>query len=960
MTTTNGRASRSGDAARGLAVALTLATGFSALVYEVAWERYLAILLGSHSEATAAVLGIFLAGLSYGYALFGRVSRRLVARSGPRGEPAHLLRTYGIVEIGIGLYAFAFPLVFAAVWSFSVHLPHRPEWLSFAVDVVLSAILILPPTILMGGTIPLLTQGLATGLADSTRFHALVYGSNTAGAFFGALAAAFFLIPRLGLTGAMLAMGAVNLAAGVAFVRLQPAGSGAGWATVESDPRAPVRGVRTFAVAVLLIGFAMMALQTTINRVVALAVGASPFTFATVVATFVLSIAVGSLVVSALDRIHPAVLPATQWCLVAYLLALERVVPDSGYWFHLLRSAFRDEPELFLPYRFAVFLALCSVLLLPLALSGAALPLVFHRLRNEVGELGRVAGRIYSQNTLGSLLGALLGGYALLFWLELHHVYRLAVLALAVAAAILTLRCLPRRRGLAVGGLLTALVVLVLLPAWSIPRVTAGAFRARQPRTGTFDGPGAFYEAFLGPRPERNILFHDDDPSATVTVVTTPGEGRAIIVNGKSDGNVPDENVTMVLIGLLPAMLAENAERAFVIGYGTGLTAGALATLDSVVEVVCAEISPGVIRAAPLFEALNLGAASNPKTRLLRADAYRSLLRSEGSFDVIASEPSNPWVSGVEMLFSREFLLAARARLSPGGVYAQWFHTYETDARTLALVLGTYRSVFDRVAVWSTMKGDVLLLGFRSADTEADLERLERRFGDPRFRSLLEWVGIDSLPALLAHERIPSGVIGEIDLPDEVHTLLHPRLNHRAARAFFAGKAAELPVTVHRPAAEAGARSSLLGRLLRERRVVLTDGDWVEIAEQGCRIDPRVCAVFLARWRHERGESAELTDAIAQARRSTAGAPALADEELGRLLVLFGENPPEGADYDTAYGLLETFTLSYSHAFPFRSEPLRAAWRRCASDPRCAQRLPLVESLGMDALNQGERPNRRT
>jgi spermidine synthase len=443
--------------ARRPALALTLLTGFSGLVYEVAWQKYLASLLGSHSEATAAVLGLFLGGLSLGYALFGRVSQRIAERSG--GRKGRLLLAYGFVEAAIGALALAFPWLFSAVQAFSLWLPVASPGLSFGIDVMLSALLIGPPAVLMGGTIPLLTQALAHDVEDATRFHALVYAFNTAGAFAGALAAGFFVLPALGLAGSVVAMGLVNLAAGLLFAVLGlystegGALGAAGGSTSAEDARAlGARAYAGFAVTALLAGFAMMALQTTLNRVGGLAMGASHFTFSMVVATFVLCIALGSFAVSLLPRIPPALVALSQWVLVAYLIVLYGVVEDAPYYAHAIRALFTSEAPSFYPYHFAIFLGLLAVVLVPLALSGALLPLLFHHLRDKVGDLGAVAGRLYSWNTVGSLLGALLGGYALFFWLDLHHIYRLAVVAMAVGAAILTVLVLPEASEAGVGG----------------------------------------------------------------------------------------------------------------------------------------------------------------------------------------------------------------------------------------------------------------------------------------------------------------------------------------------------------------------------------------------------------------------------------------------------------------------------------------------------------------------------
>src|SRR5262245_49126622 len=187
------------------ALLLTVMTGFTGLVYEVAWEKYLATLLGSHSEATAAILAIFLGGLSLGYFLFGRVTRRLIERSATEPQTVSLLFVYGLVEAAIGIWALLFHFSFKAITALSFAVPHASAGPGFAFDVVLAALLIGVPTVLMGGTIPILTQALSRDLKDATRFHAFVYAFNTVGAFAGALAAGFVLIPWFGLQPTLLA-----------------------------------------------------------------------------------------------------------------------------------------------------------------------------------------------------------------------------------------------------------------------------------------------------------------------------------------------------------------------------------------------------------------------------------------------------------------------------------------------------------------------------------------------------------------------------------------------------------------------------------------------------------------------------------------------------------------------------------------------------------------------------------
>jgi spermidine synthase len=935
--------------ARSVALFLTVLTGFSGLVYQVAWQKVLASLLGSHSEATAAVLALFLGGLSLGYALFGRVSRRLSARAVGGGRPPGLLPAYGAVEAAIGVLALVFPWLFAGLTRLALALPATAPAVSFGFDVALAALLVLPPTILMGGTIPLLTQALSRDLADATRLHSLVYAFNTAGAFAGALAAGFWLVPWLGLENTIRSMGVVNLAAGIGFVALRRFETAWQPEAVEASPR--LRGLATWCSVALLAGFAMMTLQTAANRIGALALGASHFTFAMVVATFVACIALGSFAVAALPRIRPAWLPASQWALVAILLVLYPVVEDAPFWAHRLRLHARSADLSFGAFQFNVFVALFGVALVPLALSGALLPLLFHQLRRETGDLGAVAGRIYAWNTLGSWLGALLGGYWLLFWLDLDALWRVAAVALAAGAALATPRTRLAGRAAAAVAFAGVAAIAALQPAWEPRRLSAGLFRSNLDPSHFADGPDTYFESPASHWIGDQVLFYTDDPSTSVSVTDFEAEhSRSILVNAKVDGNIPGDNLTAGLAGLLPALFAERAERAFVIGWGTGFTVGELAALDSMREVVVAEISPGVLEAAPLFEARTRGAWSNPKTRILREDAYRSLRRDPTRYDVIVSEPSNPWVTGIENLYTLEFLQAARERLTPGGVYAQWFHLYETDTASVELVLRTYRAAFDQVGVWFGAGSDLVILGFAEAERELDLAELERRWQQPDFHAQLSALTVTSFPRLLAHEVLPLGVVHALALDGELHTLMRPALSHLAARAFVRRDEGTVPTGVETAAAERGARNSLVRRWRAEQGRLRTE-DRLELLRETCKLSRTRCSTLFAQWLHEEPDSPVLAERLAMARTDKRLAQALAPEILSGLAALYGRDATVGpaASHAVALDVSRVFARFYDHAAPFDAEALRSIWRRCAeTDPRCQAELPLVLELGVE------------
>lgn len=935
---------------RPLALLLTALTGFSGLVYEVTWEKYLATLLGSHSEATAAVLGLFLGGLSLGYSLFGRLTRRWVARAAASGTAAPLLVAYGIVEASIGLWVLVFPWLFDAVRELSLAVARGSEGIDFGVDVLLSALLVLPPSCLMGGTIPILTQALSRSTEDATRLHALVYGFNTAGAFAGALAAGFVLIPELGLARVMAVMGLVNLVAGGVFGLLGRRRRGASSRAPEPGGEGSAGLGSAYLAVAFLSGFAMMTLEATLIRVGGLALGGSQFTFSMVVAAFVLCIAVGGLAVSALPRVAPSLLVANQWALVALLLLLHRVLEHAPYGAHVLRSLFGDEA--FAAYHATIFLAALCVVGPPIVLSGATLPLLFHHLRRRMGDLGALAGQIYGWNTLGSLLGALVGGYALFVWLDLDRVFRVAVASLAVGACLLSARVLELSRRVASALLLLPLAVIVGLRPWDPAHLASGFFLLRAPQRASYAGPSAFYADRIS---AERWVFYDDDPVASVSVLESSRDdgriSRSIATNGKVDGNSSGDYPTMGLAATLPALLARKMERAFVIGFGTGVSAGELASLRSTREVVVAEISPGVLEAARFFDFANLGVSKNPRVRLVRGDAYRTLLHSEGRFDVISSEPSHPWKTGVEMLYSREFLEAARGRLEPGGVYCQWFHLYGTDEATVHLVLRTYASVFENMAIWYGLGPDLLLLGFNSEPAIPDLDQLQEGFRRTDLRESFRRSGVSSFSALLAHELVPQGVVKELAFEGPVHGLDHPRLAHLAARAFFRGEPADLPFTGGGAAGRVGRENSAWRRHLLQFDDRAPESDYEEFARETCRYRKTECVPALAQWRRAYPDSEGVARLHARLRRSVVRHKRLppARSALDEFFDAFYGPPGGSVSPQDARRATRLFREYYSHAASPPPDALAGIWQRCepaAGEVQdCARGLALARRI---------------
>jgi hypothetical protein len=341
-----------------------------------------------------------------------------------------------------------------------------------------------------------------------------------------------------------------------------------------------------------------------------------------------------------------------------------------------------------------------------------------------------------------------------------------------------------------------------------------------------------------------------------------------------------------------------------------------------------------VIAAAPLFDVGNLAASKSPKVEILRGDAYRTLLRSDGRYDLIVSEPSNPWVTGVEMLYSREFLQAARAHLAPGGVYAQWFHVYEANFDVISLVLRTYADVFPHVSVWFALGPDLLLLGFDQPERALDVAALEQRFAQPDFTAGFARVGIESFPQLLAHELLPLGTLHSVELEGEIQTLRHPILSYRAAKAFFLGRQSWLPPFTTPAHEQVSRRNSLLvryggsGDILPERVLEVA-------AREMCRLGhTQQCATLFARWQLDRPGSPRFKSAVAEVRQGS-GRREVTPGRLRLLQMLFDGKVPdvkEEALAQQAERLTQRFLRYYHHAVPFDRRVVEAAWLRCRGE----------------------------
>ena len=683
-------------------IALFVASGFAGLIYESVWTHYLKLYLGHAAYAQSLVLVVFMGGMALGAAGCARISTRI----------RRPLLAYAAVEAVVGLLALAFHDVYAAAteWSYAAVLPLLGGALPvLAAKLLLACLLILPQSILLGATFPLMSAGLvrsgaASGEGRPGEAVAMLYFANSLGAAAGVLASGFALIAWAGLPGTLRTAGAINLLLALAVLLL--AGRAAPAAPVAEGERAdlPPPEARLLLAVALFTGLASFIYEICWIRMLSLVLGASTHAFELMLSTFIFGLALGGLAVRrAADRVRDPerLLGGVQVAMALLALATLPVYDQSfGAMEALMKGLARTDTG-YLLFNLSGQAVAALVMLPATVCAGMTLPLITAALlRRGAGE-GAI-GKVYAANTVGAIAGVLVAVHVGLPLLGLKNTLVAGALVDAALGVVLLWRHAPARLAwAAAGAFLLVAAPLLLVFQLDANKMTAGVFR----------------HGDLASSANAPVLFERDGKTATVHLVRY-GDALSIRTNGKSDGSVVmdpadergSDEVTMVLTGALPLALKPEARSAAVIGIGTGLTMHTLLqNLDlAVVETV--EIEPAMAEAARGFLPRNSAAYADPRGRIVIDDAKTYFSAGNRRYDIVISEPSNPWVSGVSSLFTREFYRRIRTHLNDGGLLVQWFQLYEIDAARLASVMRALGEVFPHYVVFAPSDHDVLIL----------------------------------------------------------------------------------------------------------------------------------------------------------------------------------------------------------------------------------------------------------
>lgn len=711
-------------ALRPLLVLVYLLSGSAALIYEVVWARLLTLHMGSTAAAVGTVLAAFMGGMAGGAMVAGRLAPGLSRRQALRG--------YATLEVIIAACALLVPLTLAGLRPLlAVAYADGTGGAWFASIRLLSSLLVVAlPAAAMGATLPLAVRWFVGRTEHAGTEAGALYAANTLGAAVGAGCAGFVLLPWFGLTGAALVAVSLNAASAVGALGLASLGPDADIPAGAATPRLPgqrraarrSRGRRASGdaanrggnspvsvgrawlapAALALSGFVALTYEVTWTRVLALILGPTTYAFSAMLATFIGGLAAGSAIGAWLARWRER---QVFWLGLTLILgalggfgALRFIGPST-----LAMAGAVDQPDVAFTTVLALQVTLAAGLLLPMTLAlGAAFPLAVGATAGRREALSIDVAVVYAANTCGAIAGALLATFVLVPLLGLQQTVLLAgALALAGGCLLLLNTCVTAVTRIAGASVAAAAVAVGLTtPDWNPDLISGGAYKyaavlqVPDLQTGLEEG---------------NVLFYAEGAAGTVSVRRSGGT-LALAIDGKVDASNGADMLTQSLLAHLPLLLHSGAADVGIIGLGSGVTLGA-ALRHPIERVDVLEISAEVVEASAFFEAENHAGLDDPRTRLILGDGRSHMLLSSRSYDVIVSEPSNPWMAGVSTLFTKEFFQAARDRLRPGGILCQWAHTYDMSDADLRSIVATFLAVFPDGAMWFVGQGDLLLIG---------------------------------------------------------------------------------------------------------------------------------------------------------------------------------------------------------------------------------------------------------
>ncbi len=719
-------------------------SGMTGLIYEILWSRMIVAIVGCAPFAVSIILTVFMGGLGVGSFIAGRTIDRIQ-------QPFLLVLLYGVLEILIGGYGLAVPFLVHAFKPLYSILYNRyfEHFLLFNFLTFLGcSILLFIPVIAMGATLPILCRYYVSRMSNLGAQTGRLYGFNTLGAAAGSMLCGFLLIGRFGMTGTLGIAVAINMLIGLvcvgAALRLRN--------TQQSRPAPQVHqstnrekalsldsgtsdlfevwgALLIFAVS----GFCAMAYEVVWTNLLGLIVGPTTYSFTLILATFITCLALGSILFGWLGdktRRPMLILLVTQLCAGTLILVVSHVLGNSQLFFSKLIYHYKS--NFLLLHVLKIFL-LFLFMLPPCICLGATFPLVGKIFTRRIQIIGRSIGLAYGINTIGAVLGSFCAGFILIPYLGKADSIRLTAAVQLGTALLIGLFIYLRSSKMRARALIIVLLGAAGLSlCWKMPRwnryvLSKGKYHRFHEIDINYDRLSwmqALWKGteILGKQREEKLVFSGDGIGGFTCVMEYPdplgGNRYAMLISGKSDASSHGDMRTQTLSAHLPMLFHPNPKNVMVVGLASGVTAGEVLCYP-VDQLDVLEINKQVVEASRFFLPWNNQVLKDPRTRLIIQDARAHLQLTRQTYDVIISEPSNPWMVGLAALFTCDFFQLARERLKPDGLFVQFFHSYEMDWATFALVGRSFAHVFPNSVLAVTEPVgygyDYLLVGFNGS-----------------------------------------------------------------------------------------------------------------------------------------------------------------------------------------------------------------------------------------------------
>ena len=727
-----------------LLLILFAASGCSALVYEIVWYQLLQLVIGS----TAISLGVLLATFMGGLCLGSLALPRILAR-----RQYHPLIVYSAIELGIGvcgiLARIGIPLV---DWIYVAAVGHG--FPAMILRAIVCAICLLPPTILMGASLPAMARWLQS-TPRGVSWLGLMYGANTVGAVFGCLLAGFYLLRVFDLATATyvaaMTNGAVALTSYIlasitpasTIESIADAGSGkAGESPTDETPRGQVQKNWPIYMTIAISGTCALGAEVVWTRLLGLMLGATVYTFSIILAVFLIGLGIGSGAGSILSRKlnSRAALGYSQLLLIAAIAWTAFMIARSlPYW--PINPLLTSSPW----FIFQIDLARVIWAILPATvLWGASFPLALAAAASRDDDPGRLVGGIYAANTGGAILGALAFSMILIPWIGTQQCERILIILSAVSSLIVLAPYVWTKRTKTAAALLIASMLVAGYLASSVSAVPQGLI--------------AYGRRFMINYNRSQIMYVGEGLNSSIAISTWDDGALQFHVSGKVEASTEVYDMRLQrALGHMAALVHPDPKSVLIVGFGAGVTSGTFVTYPSIQRIVICEMEPLVPPTATrYFASQNYDVMHDPRTQIVYDDARHFVLTTPEKFDVITSDPIHPWVKGSATLYSKEYFEMVRAHLNPGGVVTQWVPLYESDEETVKSEVATFFSVFPGGTVWAnTVEGrgyDIYLLG-QNVPTKMDVDQWQARLDsreNQRVAESLRSVGFNSAMDLLS------------------------------------------------------------------------------------------------------------------------------------------------------------------------------------------------------------------